>query len=84
MTGFFNLLIPWFFTFEQDHSRRNKRTGRNTTFEVRRESIDKVEFKVKEIYSAIKDIIKVSQEKQIPTQDVAELLAMEKVDLMGG
>ena len=51
--------------------------------EVRRKNIEEVELKVKQIYSAIKDIIKVAREKQIPTQDVAEILAMEKVDLMG-
>lgn len=51
--------------------------------EVRRESMEQVQFKVREIYSALKDIIKVSWEKQIPTHDVAEILAMEKIDLMG-
>ena len=55
----------------------------NVAAEYLQESKEKVDFKVKKIYEALKEIFKVARERNLPTYDVAEILAMERVDLIG-
>ncbi len=55
----------------------------NVAAEYLQESEAKVDYKVRQIYTALKDIYKVARERDLPTSDVAEILAMERVDLIG-
>lgn len=51
--------------------------------EYYKESREALLARIEQIYTSLKQIFAASREKNIPTQDVAELLAMERVELIG-
>lgn len=51
--------------------------------EYYKESREALLARIEQIYTSLKQIFAASREKNIPTQDVAELLVMERVELIG-